>query len=140
MDFATRIRIARERSGLSQANLAALAGLSRAVISKWEKGKTSHPSANALANASAWLDVSVEELLTGQKKPKIKRPPRPKPTFKISELMSSRHILLEDELKRHRDDFAPDDIKALKTQLQNLIQLIDAKPTQSGKKKTLKAK
>ena len=120
--------------------MAALAGLSRAVISKWEKGKTSHPSANALANAAAWLDVSVEELLTGRKKPKIKRSPRSKPTFKISEMMSSRHIFLEDVLKRHRDDFAPDDIKALKTQLQNLIQLIDAKPTQSGKKKASKAK
>ena len=140
MDFATRIRIARERSGLSQASLAALAGLSRAVISKWEKGKTSHPSANALANAAAWLDVSVEELLTGRKRPKIKRPLRRKPTFKVSELMLSRLLVLEDVLKRHRDDFAPEDIKALKTQLQNLIQLIDAKPTQSGKKKSSKTK
>ena len=47
---------------------------------------------------------------------------------------------MEDVLKRHRDDYAPDDIDALKTQLQKLLQLIDAKPTPAGKKKATKFK
>ena len=136
MDFATRFRSAREAAGFTQAELARASGLTRAVISKWEKGDGAQPSAHALAQAAFYFDDSVEELLTGQKRPKIKRPPRQKPTSKISEMMSSRLIFLEDALKLHRDDYAPEDIHALKTQLQNLIQLIDAKPTQSEKKAT----
>jgi transcriptional regulator with XRE-family HTH domain len=136
MDFATRFRNAREAAGFTQAELARLSGLTRAVISKWEKGDGAQPSAHALAQAAFYFDdsVSLEELLTGRKRPKIKRSPRRKPTYKLSELMLSRQLVLEDELKRHRDDFAPDDIETLKAQLQKLLQLIDAKPTQSGKK------
>ena len=138
MDFATRFRSAREAAGLTQAELARASGLTRAVISKWEKGGSVKPSAHALAQAAFYFDGvgTVEELLTGRKRPKIKRSPRRKPTSRISDLMSSRLIFLEDVLKRHWDDYAPEDIDALKTQLQKLVQLIDAKPTQSGKKVT----
>ena len=136
MDFATRFRSAREAAGLTQAELARVSGLTRAVISKWEKGDGAQPSAHALAQAAFFFDSAgtVEELLTGRKRPKIKRSPRRKPTYKLSDLMLSRQLVLEDELKRHKDDFAPDDIDALKMQLQKLLQLIDAKPTQAGKK------
>jgi transcriptional regulator with XRE-family HTH domain len=142
VDFATRFRSAREAAGFTQAELARLSGLTRAVISKWEKGDGAQPSAHALAQAAFYFDdsVSIEELLTGRKRPKIKRSPRRKPTSRISDLMSSRLIFLEDVLKRHRDDYAPDDIDALKIQLQKLLQLIDAKPTPAGKKKATKSK
>lgn len=131
VNFANRFRSAREAAGFTQAELARLSGLTRAVISKWEKGDGAQPSAHALAQAAFYFDdsVSIEELLTGRKRPKIKRSPRRKPTYKLSDLMLSRQLVLEDELKRHRDDFAPDDIDALKMQLQKLLNLIDGKPT-----------
>jgi len=131
VNFATRFRSAREAAGFTQAELARLSGLTRAVISKWEKGDGAQPSAHALAQAAFYFDdsVSIEELLTGRKRPKIKQSPRRKPTYKLSDLMLSRQLVLEDELKRHRDDFAPDDIDALKMQLQKLLNLIDGKPT-----------
>jgi len=63
MSFEQSLRTARERSGMSQAQLARAAGLTRAVISKWEKGDSISPSAHAVQAAADVLDVTVASLL-----------------------------------------------------------------------------
>ena len=63
MAFAQNLREARDRQHMSQSDLARATGLTRAVISKWEKGESSNPSAPALQLAAKVLQVSVENLL-----------------------------------------------------------------------------
>ena len=63
MAFAQNLREARDRRDMSQSDLARATGLTRAVISKWEKGESSNPSAPALQLAAKVLQVSVEDLL-----------------------------------------------------------------------------
>jgi transcriptional regulator with XRE-family HTH domain len=63
MSFEQTLRTARERAGMSQAQLARAAGLTRAVISKWEKGDSINPSAHAVQAAADVLGVTVASLL-----------------------------------------------------------------------------
>ena len=63
MAFAQNLREARDRRDMSQSDLARATGLTRAVISKWEKGESSNPSAPALQLAAKALRISVEDLL-----------------------------------------------------------------------------
>ena len=133
MDFATRIRIARERSGLSQASLAALAGLSRAVISKWEKGTDGKPSAPALYKCAKCLDLSVEELLTGRKARRAewwvpdnrKSSIGEKPVWWLAECTK--------EIKRHKRSLTSKDWDALSKQVRELSRLVDHKPATKSK-------
>ena len=66
MTFADRLKQARTQRGMSQSDLARAAGLTRAVISKWEKGDSGFPSGPALQKAANALDISVDELLGPQ--------------------------------------------------------------------------
>ena len=63
MAFGQNLREARDRQEMSQSDLARATGLTRAVISKWEKGESSNPSAPALQLAAKALRISVEDLL-----------------------------------------------------------------------------
>ena len=67
MSFSKRLCSARKQKNWSQSDLARYSGLTRAVISKWEKGASGHPSAPALQKAAKALNISVERLLTGKK-------------------------------------------------------------------------
>ena len=68
MGFSQNLREARDRRHMSQSDLARATGLTRAVISKWEKGESSNPSAPALQLAAKALRVSVEDLLKDRPK------------------------------------------------------------------------
>lgn len=61
-DVGDRIRIARERAGLTQAELAHQAGLRQQSVAKWEAGLSS-PSASSLASIARALRTSTDGLL-----------------------------------------------------------------------------
>jgi transcriptional regulator with XRE-family HTH domain len=62
--FGERLRGERRRRGWSMDRLATASGVSRAMISKVERGESS-PTAVLLGKLSAALELSVSELLTG---------------------------------------------------------------------------
>src|SRR5580698_8867185 len=59
-----RVRLARNRVGLSQSQLAKKLGLSRGAIAQWEIDRGS-PATGRLNALAEYLDVSVEWLLLG---------------------------------------------------------------------------
>ena len=66
--FATSLRSARDRAGLSQEDVAYQAGLTRYTYQKYEKGESrpgapANPSLRTLIALSQVLDVPIEELL-----------------------------------------------------------------------------
>jgi transcriptional regulator with XRE-family HTH domain len=61
--WANRLLAARRRSGLTQAQLAAAAGLSQSTIADYEVGR-SEPSLNSMARLAKALQVDVEFLIT----------------------------------------------------------------------------
>jgi len=62
--FGKRLRGERQRKGWSIERLAGASGVSRAMISKIERGESS-PTAVVLGKLSAALELSISELLTG---------------------------------------------------------------------------
>jgi transcriptional regulator with XRE-family HTH domain len=64
--FGKRLRSERRRRGWSMDQLAGASGVSRAMISKIERGESS-PTAVVLGKLSAALELSVSELLTGSR-------------------------------------------------------------------------
>src|SRR6202012_444032 len=62
--FGERLRAERRARGWSMDRLAGASGVSRAMISKVERGESS-PTAVLLGKLSAALELSVSELLTG---------------------------------------------------------------------------
>ena len=62
MNFSQKIKATRQQRGMSQAGLARVSGLSRAVISKWEK-RSVNPSARAVEQVADALNVSTHWLL-----------------------------------------------------------------------------
>lgn len=55
-------KTARERSGLTQRDLAAALGIDQSTVSLWEVGKT-RPRAKLLPKLAALLNCTVDELL-----------------------------------------------------------------------------
>jgi transcriptional regulator with XRE-family HTH domain len=70
-----RIAAARDAAGLTQVELAALAGLRQAELSKIERGKRNASAATVAALARA-LGVTSDSLLLAPAKPKRGRPGR----------------------------------------------------------------
>lgn len=66
MDFATRIRTARRRAGLSQQKLARLLNVSRGAVANWESAVASSPSTSNLQRLALITGVAIEWLATGQ--------------------------------------------------------------------------
>lgn len=64
--FPKRLRILREKRGMSQRTLAQLCGLSKNMISKFEKGEKA-PSVQTLGQIADYFGVSTDYLL-GRKK------------------------------------------------------------------------
>lgn len=65
--FAARLRVARERRGLSAAGLSDLAGLgSRAHVGMIERNPEASPTGDTAAKLAAVLEVSLAWLITGE--------------------------------------------------------------------------
>ncbi len=67
MSIAERIKRARTRQGLSQAELAGLVGVSRGACGQWEAG-LSLPSVEKLSKLAVLLTIRFEWLVTGRGK------------------------------------------------------------------------
>jgi transcriptional regulator with XRE-family HTH domain len=76
--FGKRLRGERHRRGWSMERLAGASGVSRAMISKIERGESS-PTAVLLGKLSAALELSVSELLTGARLGDGPEPEQPPP-------------------------------------------------------------
>jgi transcriptional regulator with XRE-family HTH domain len=63
-----RLRVARERVGISQRELARRLGLSASLISQLENG-VSQPSVGTLYGIVTELDVSLDEIIRGEERP-----------------------------------------------------------------------
>lgn len=67
MNLSTRIRTARMRAGLSQADVAARLGVSRAAVSNWESNTLRvRPSSQRLEEIAVLTGVAWEWLATGR--------------------------------------------------------------------------
>ncbi|AXM41549.1 helix-turn-helix transcriptional regulator [Xanthomonas oryzae] len=64
--MSSRIKIARNRCGMSQRELALVLGISRATVAHWERPGSFLPSTRRLAQLGQALGVSVEWLACGQ--------------------------------------------------------------------------
>ena len=133
MDFSDRLCRARKAKNWSQSDLARKSGLTRAAISKWEKGTDGKPSAPALYKCAKCLDLSVEELLTGRKARRAEwRVPDnrkcsigEKPVWWLAECTK--------EIKRHKRSLTSKDWDALSKQVRELSRLVDHKPATKSK-------
>jgi transcriptional regulator with XRE-family HTH domain len=73
MGFASTLRRLREAAGLSQADLARVAGVPARSIQNWEQGRV-QPRLAVLAKLAAALGVDVAELLVADDRPDARRP------------------------------------------------------------------
>lgn len=62
--FGQRVKKLRTERGLTQPELAALAGLTKDTISNWERGRRVDPPISAVRAIADALGVSVADLLT----------------------------------------------------------------------------
>ena len=62
MDQATRIRLARQRAGLTQAQLASRLGVRQSAVSQWEKGRVS-PELETRIKLAALLRMPLSDVL-----------------------------------------------------------------------------
>src|SRR5262245_26437849 len=85
---ATRVRAFRKQRGLTQAELAANAGLAEGTISRLEKNHEP-PTLNSLARIAAALGVPIEQLLTGVPvTPQQAATPRAREQRQLAELLA----------------------------------------------------
>lgn len=68
MDMATRIRMARQRTGMTQHYLAERMQVTRGAVANWEISVRSKPSLSHLLRLATVLNVSFEWLATGRGK------------------------------------------------------------------------
>lgn len=66
MDMATRIRVARQRTGMTQHQLAARMHVTRSAVANWEINARPKPSLAHLVRLALVLGVSFEWLATGR--------------------------------------------------------------------------
>lgn len=66
MDFGGKLQEMRKSRGMTQEELAEALFVSRTAVSKWESGR-GYPSIDSLKEISAFFDVTIDELLTGER-------------------------------------------------------------------------
>ncbi len=63
--MADRIRLARQRTGLSQAELAEQAGVTSSAVAQWENPRGTKPDLNHLLRVAVSTNVTLDWLATG---------------------------------------------------------------------------
>jgi transcriptional regulator with XRE-family HTH domain len=63
--MADRIRLARQRTGLSQAELAEQAGVTSSAVAQWENPRGTRPDLNHLLRVAVATHVTIDWLATG---------------------------------------------------------------------------
>lgn len=78
MEFGEKLRTLRREKGLSQEELAAMVGVSRQALSKWEAGQ-SRPELDKLLALSDVFSVTMDSLVrpAARNRSRIRRPRRP---------------------------------------------------------------
>lgn len=66
MDLETRVRVARQRAGMTQSQLAERIGVTRGAVANWEISKRPKPSVSNLIEIAVATRVSFEWLATGR--------------------------------------------------------------------------
>lgn len=66
MDMAARVRVARQRSGMTQSQLADRVGVTRGAVANWEVSERPKPNVSNLIEFANTTDVSIEWLATGR--------------------------------------------------------------------------
>ena len=66
MEFHEKLQELRKRKGLTQEELAEILYVSRTTISKWESGR-GYPNIDSLKEISKFFEVSIDDLLSGEK-------------------------------------------------------------------------
>ena len=66
MEFNEKLQELRKNKGLTQEELAEILYVSRTAISKWESGR-GYPNIESLKEISKFFDVSIDDLLSGEK-------------------------------------------------------------------------
>ncbi len=66
MEFNEKLHELRKNKGLTQEELAEILFVSRTAISKWESGR-GYPNIESLKEISKFFDVSIDDLLSGEK-------------------------------------------------------------------------
>ena len=71
-----RLMVYRKRAGLTKTQLAKEAGISVAMLSKYENDQVENPNADVLCDLAVALDVSINKLLIGVDDPKAREIPK----------------------------------------------------------------
>ena len=76
MEFFTlgeRLMVYRKRAGLTKTQLAQMANISVATLSKYENDLVENPNIDVLYNLAFALDVSINKLIIGVEDPKARK-------------------------------------------------------------------
>lgn len=71
-----RLMVYRKRAGLTKKQLAEEAGISVAMLSKYENDQVENPNIDVLYNLAFSLDVSINKLIIGVEDPKARETPK----------------------------------------------------------------
>ena len=66
MEFSEKLQELRKNRGLTQEELAEILYVSRTAVSKWESGR-GYPNIDSLKEISKFFEVSIDDLLSGEK-------------------------------------------------------------------------
>lgn len=100
------IKSARERLGLTQADLAAELRVSQNVVARLENGERADPRLSTLVRLSAALDISIDDLVSGST-PHSKAPRSDPRATKLVKSMRADLAALDEDLEALESHIAP---------------------------------
>lgn len=91
MTFGELLKNKRTAAGLTQATLAALSGVSRSQLIRWEAGDTTNPKLSALAAVGQHIDMTLDEAIVA-----LESTPTPQRSNMVSLTMHVRKEVMYD--------------------------------------------